>query len=113
MQENNINFKKELTIKYKDKIYRFDFAILNNNNSIVALIEYDGFQHFYYNNRGWNTKENFEKQQQTDIIKNEYAQINNIPLLRIPYTDLEKINYDYIKLSLAKLNVFIDNYKKL
>lgn len=112
LQENDINFKKELTISYKNKVYRFDFAILDDKN-IVALIEYDGFQHFYYNNQGWNTKENFEKQQIIDSIKNEYAQINNIPLLRIPYTDLDKIDFNYIKSLLAEMNIFIDNYKKI
>lgn len=113
LQENNINFKKEYTIKYNDKIYRFDFAILDFNNKIIALIEYDGFQHYYYNNRGWNTKENFEKQKITDKVKNEYAQLNNIPLIRIPYTDLEKINYEYIKTFLLNIDIFIDNYKKI
>ena len=97
LQENNIKYKKEYIIKYNNKIYRYDFAILDNKNNVILLIEYDGYQHYYCDNRGWNTQENFKKQQETDKIKDEYAKINNIPLKRIPYIDYDKINYLYIK----------------
>ena len=97
LQNNNIKHRKEYTIKYNEKIYRYDFAILDEQDNIKLLIEYDGFQHYFYNNHGWNTKENFDKQQQVDKIKNEYAKINNIPLKRIPYTDYDKLDYQYIK----------------
>lgn len=97
LQENNIKYKKEYTIKYNNKIYRYDFAILNNQNTIILLIEYDGYQHYYCDNRGWNTQENFKRQQETDKIKDEYAKINNIPLKRISYIDYDKISYEYIK----------------
>lgn len=106
LQKNNIPYRKELTIRYNGKVYRYDFAILNKED-IICLIEYDGFQHFYYNNRGWNTKENFQKQQEKDKIKNEYAKINNIPLLRIPYTDFEILSFNYLKDKLKELNISI------
>lgn len=50
------------------------------------FIEFDGIQHFKYrNDTGWNTKENFEKTRERDLIKNKYCFDNNIPLIRIPY----------------------------
>ena len=64
---------------------RFDFAIFDNNQ-LQCLIEYDGKQHF--------EKSFFDlaKNQYRDKIKNNYCLINNIPLYRIPYTDLDKIS---------------------
>lgn len=48
--KNNIKFKKEFTIdelsQKENKKYRFDFAILNGNNEILFLIEFQGPQHF-------------------------------------------------------------------
>lgn len=58
------------------------------------MIEYDGIQHFKYTNKGWNTKEHFEKTQKSDKIKNKYALTHNIPLVRIPYTKLGKITLE-------------------
>lgn len=42
-----------------------------------------------------------------DMIKNTYCEINNIPLLRIPYwesNNIEQIILDYIKCVLTKQN---------
>jgi hypothetical protein len=52
LEQMNINFKSEYQIYYKDKNYRYDFAILDKNNLIKCFIEYDGQQHFYYTNYG-------------------------------------------------------------
>lgn len=56
------------------------------------LLEYDGEQHFYYNNseKSWNTKEQFEKTQEKDKLKNAYCKNNNIKLYRIPYYEFDK-----------------------
>jgi hypothetical protein len=48
LKENNINFKKEFTVQdlkspIKNTIpLRFDFAILDNNNNLIKLIEFQG-----------------------------------------------------------------------
>lgn len=97
LQENNFHFKKEYNIKYKDKNYRYDFAIFDKNNKLVCLIEYDGIQHFSYTNRGWNTEENYKKVIKSDFQKNRWAKEYNIPLIRIPYWDYDKINIEYLK----------------
>lgn len=50
LQTNNINYKKEYIfpdlVSNNNIPLRFDFAILNNNNEIERLIEYDGEQHY-------------------------------------------------------------------
>ena len=106
----NINFKSEYQIYYKDKNYRYDFAILDKNNLIKCFIEYDGQQHFYYTNHGWNTKDNFKKQQDKDENKNDYAREKCIPLIRIPYYDYNKINIEYLKSLFSQYNIIIDFY---
>lgn len=96
---NNINFSKEYLIdtrKEKDPQHRksrFDFAIFDNDNKLKYLIEFDGEQHFTYKNgdKTWNNKENFLKTQERDAIKNQWCKENGIPLIRIPYTHLEKL----------------------
>lgn len=95
-QENNIQFKAQKTfndlINEKGNKYRYDFYLPEYNR----LIEYDGKQHYKYTNHGWNTKENFEKVQQSDKVKNEYALSHNIPLVRIPYWERDNITLDIL-----------------
>ena len=40
---------------------------------------------------------NWQKTHKNDEIKNQYAKDKNIPLIRIPYTDFDKIDELYIK----------------
>lgn len=68
----------------------FDFAILDVSNSLVALIEYDGIQHYNAVER-WGGEENLKMIQENDRIKTEYCKTNNIPLLRVPYWDFDDI----------------------
>lgn len=62
---------------------KFDFYLPQYN----ALIEYDGEQHFQCRGNGWNTKEHLEKTQKRDVFKSNWAEKNNIPLLRISYKE--------------------------
>lgn len=71
-------------------LLKFDFAILDMSGCVSCLIEVDGIQHFS-SGTGWNTPENFEKVQTHDRLKNEYCAKHHIPLIRIPYTDLHKL----------------------
>lgn len=68
----------------------FDFYLPEYN----ILIEYDGEQHFYPTR---NDRFHFEDLKQRDEYKNQWCKENNIPLIRIPYTDFEKINFDYMR----------------
>lgn len=77
----------------------FDFYLPKYN----LLIEYDGEGHYlesFYKNRTEDTKLALENAQKKDKIKTDYCVQNNIPLLRIPYTqkdDLEEIILNKIK----------------
>lgn len=93
LKENNINFKKQFS--FSDLIgqveaLRFDFAILNNKNKVVSLIEYQGIQH-YCPVEYFGGQEAYEKQIKFDNLKREYCLKNNIPLLEISYKDKNKI----------------------
>lgn len=93
LKNNNINFSKEYTFNdLKDKhLLRFDFAIFDNNNNLIRLIEFDGEQHHQKDNLYFSLT-NCEH----DKIKNEYAKEHNIPLVRIPYQLKNEINLDII-----------------
>lgn len=91
---NNIFFQKEYA--FPDLIdkapLRYDFAIFDENNNLIRLVEFDGVQHFkdisFFNN--------FSQYQLHDKMKNQYAKDHQIPLVRIPYTEQENITIDLI-----------------
>jgi len=74
----------------------FDFAIFDESNCIKYIIEYDGKQHFKPAKK-WGGEKKFKRQQEIDKFKNNYCKINNIKIIRIPYTELNKINKKYIE----------------
>ena len=74
----------------------FDFAIFDDNNQLLVLIEYQGDIHFKTTS-GWNTKERFQEQQKRDKIKRQYCKQNNIKLIEIPYVDYNILNINYLR----------------
>ena len=104
LKELNINFKEQYIfggLKTEDNgTPKFDF-VLFENDKIKQIIEYDGEQHFKIVKR-WGGIKRFERQQKIDNFKNDYCKDNNIEMIRIPYTELKKINNEYIK---EKLNI--------
>lgn len=89
LRNNNILFKKEKTFddcRFEDSnaLARFDFYVNNQ-----YIIEYDGVQHFTQEQAGWGIP--LEEIQQKDNFKNNYCKENNIPLIRIPYWQLENL----------------------
>lgn len=78
---SNCKNKKELP---------FDFAILDKNNNVKLLIEYDGIQHFEPIEH-FGGDEGFKKTKNNDSIKNTYCINNKIPLIRIPYWEYENL----------------------
>ena len=97
LTENNISFLKEYTfedlISENYKKLRFDFAILDENHSVIRLIEFDGRQHSL-DYTPWNSSESLEIRKKRDKIKDNYAINKNIPLVRIPYTKRDNITID-------------------
>ena len=84
LTENNLLFKKEYSFNdlKRKNVLRFDFALFDKNNKLLALIEYDGIQHFNKNNIFYN-----EEIIENDNSKNEYCLLNNIILFRIKYNE--------------------------
>lgn len=74
----------------KDKnVLRFDFQIIVNGR--VAMIEYDGKQHFEETPVFKIDAVKLAKSKQRDIIKNRFCRDKSISLLRIAYTEDDHI----------------------
>lgn len=91
----NIKYQQQYKIANFSNFSLFDFAIFDNNNELFCLIEYDGEQHFYPVDY-FGGESQFKIQQERDKRKNEYCKENHILLIRIPYTDYDKIDSNYI-----------------
>ena len=98
LKENNIKYEKEKRFKNLGQ-QRFDFYVNNE-----YLIEYDGIQHFQITG-GWGTKENLKKVREHDQDKNNFCKLNNIPLIRIPYTHLKELKLKDLVLETTKYRV--------
>lgn len=97
LKEKNIEFQQQYTfddcISNKNYPLYFDFAIFKNNK-LHCLIEFQGQQHYQ---EIASFSETLADRVERDEIKRKYCKNNNIPLIEIPYTDLSKINIEYIK----------------
>lgn len=96
LNDNNIRYLTQKT--YSDLRssnngrLRFDFAVLDDNNDVLGLIEYQGIQH--YKNTGIGELE----REETDGLKRQYCQLHNIPLLEIPYNqDLQNLIDNFLQ----------------
>ena len=94
-----VQLKEELGNDYENidfSLYsKFDFAIFNSDGTLLKLIEFDGEQHFNAVEL-FGGEEQLKIQQERDKNKNEYCKKHNIPLLRIPYYDFDKMDIDYL-----------------
>ena len=94
--QNNILFIQEFKFLDSDiSKLRYDFAIVDNNYKPIRLIEFDGEQHFKPK-ECFGGEKAFQIQQQHDMLKNQYAKKKNIPLVRIPYYELNNITLEMI-----------------
>lgn len=86
LKQNNIPFEREKTFqscKGSKRTLPFDFFVNKQ-----YLIEYDGEQHFK-EIEIFGGKQRFIFTQERDKIKTQWCINNKIPLIRIPYTQLE------------------------
>ena len=60
------------------------------------MVEFDGKQHFGIDGDLWFKSDSYENRKLRDNIKNEIAKKHNIPLVRIPYWERDKITLDMI-----------------
>ena len=96
LEKHSIPFTKEKVFPScknpkTGKELRFDFYVDNS-----YLIEYDGEQHFKESKNSW---EPLEEVQYRDELKNQWCKENNIPLIRIPYTDYTTLTIEDLLLS--------------
>lgn len=90
LQNNNIKFKQQYSRddcrrQSTDAKFRFDFAIFDDSDNLLCVIEYNGSQHYKYSGSGWDTKENFLETVARDQEKEELCKQLNIPLYVIRY----------------------------
>lgn len=99
LQESGLNFKEEYIFSdlasSSGRPLRFDFAILDDNNELDFLIEFQGIQHYEPKSK-FGGISGLRKQQYNDMKKREYCAKHNIPLVIIPYWDEGRLDYDYI-----------------
>jgi transcription elongation factor Elf1/DNA-directed RNA polymerase subunit RPC12/RpoP len=94
-KNNNLNFEIEYEFEdlksYYDNPLRYDFAILNNDNTIKMLLEIDSKLHDEYIPFFHNSIEEFNIRMQYDEMKDKYAKDHNYKLLRIKEKDFNNI----------------------
>ena len=111
LDKYNIPYKREYRFEdCKDKgTLPFDFALFNNEEELIGLIENNGDQHYSARGTQWNTPEHLIYIQKHDYIKQKFAEDNHIPFLVIPYQyfgELEKflITSDFWKIIIKNFN---------
>ena len=84
LEKAGIEYKPQYSFDDCRRIFPlpFDFAIFINGK--IALIEFDGSQHFKNSSKHWG-RDNFSYVKENDEIKNNYCKNKKIPLFRIPY----------------------------
>lgn len=93
LDKYNINYKHDKSYgncSYKGAL-RFDFLIFDSDNNLKLICEFDGIQHFEPA-KSFGGEEKFKEIQIRDGIKNNFCKENNIPLIRIPYWDIDNID---------------------
>ena len=92
--DNKIKFTQQQTfptcLSPLGKLLKFDFFVENQ-----YLIEFDGEQHFIphaFGSSALTGEEKLKLTQEYDKIKNNWCLENNIPLIRIPYTQYQNLN---------------------
>ena len=104
LNANKIKYESQKTFNNcrfnSNRMARFDFYISEFN----YLIEYDGKQHF--EPFGYDKDLNkFITTQEHDQFKNQWCKDNNIPLIRIPYTKLDTLCIEDLKLETTQFRV--------
>ena len=99
LRKGGINYMKEVyfsdLLGKKGAPLRFDFGIFINKR-LISLIEFDGKPHFEYTPYFHKQTSDFLKYRERDRRKNAYCLKHNIPLIRIPYWDLETLTLNKI-----------------
>lgn len=106
-----IQYSFEDLIGVNNEKLRFDFAILDSNNSLICLIEIDDEEHRY--NHSGSSVRSIQRREaiERDIKKNEYCDKNNILIYRmqVPFVNYRKWSYqDYYRYINTELKEFVN-----
>lgn len=89
MDSNSIRYSQQY--KFKDLKYinhlKFDFAVLDDNQNLQYLIEFNGLQHYNFKSKFHKNQENFIINQHRDLLKVNYCIDNKIDLYIIKFDD--------------------------
>lgn len=100
LEENDITFQSEYTFPdlhgEGGGRLRYDFAVFDEDDNLIRLIEFDGPQHYEIGSGYYNSEEKIARTQKHDNLKNQYAFDHNIPIVRFPYTDIRGLTFDAI-----------------
>ena len=95
LKDNDLKFEIEYEfddlLSYYDNPLRYDFAILNSDNTIKMLLEIDSKLHDEYIPFFHGSIEEFNIRVQYDEMKDKYAKDHNYKLLRIKEEDFKNI----------------------
>ena len=101
LEENGVDFQKQYSFEdlrnEQGRGYYFDFAIFSNG-VLSYLIEFDGIQHYSKKHQFSQSEDAFEKVVERDQKKNNYCIEHKIPLIRIPYKQLDQLSINDLKL---------------
>ena len=96
---NQIRFTSQFSfpdlVSDKNSRLFFDFALLDKQDNLLCLIEFQGIQHFIAQPNGFGQ----QQREVTDILKAKYCKHNSIPLHYITY--LDDINKEIERICLA------------
>lgn len=93
LTEYKLKFESQFKIKgcKNKRLLPFDFAVKDENNQVLFLIEYQGNQHFEPTEL-FGGMEAFEERCKNDKIKKQFCETNRIPLLIIHFQDYGNMN---------------------
>ena len=99
LQGAGLNFEEEYSfpdlVSSSGRPLRFDFAVFDDENELMFLLEYQGIQHYEPKSK-FGGYTGLRKQQYNDMQKREYCQQHGLILIEIPYVAEGRITYDYI-----------------
>lgn len=96
LQEAGLNYIYNYILSDFSRYAPFDFGILDKDNNLICLLEFDGEQHFN-SVEHFGGEEKLKEQQERDARKNKYCSDHGIKLKRISYVDYDKITGDYLE----------------
>lgn len=102
----NLKFQRSFSVNVtnsegKKLLLIFDGVILDGNDKVVMLFEYQGGQHYSYNSTHYSSYEDFQQRLYRDKLKLDFCKKNNIPLFTISHVINSK-EAQGIYLSIAK-----------